>query len=92
MALSAYGSASGLVTAKGTATGIGQVVVKFFDATTSDPNPVITATTAVDGSWSLSQVVPGAYRVQFDASATAYLSSWSDGHRTRGDVHVASHC
>jgi len=90
MALSAYGSASGLVTAKGTATGIGQVVVKFFDATTSDPNPVITATTAVDGSWSLSQVVPGAYRVQFDASATAYLSSWSDGHRTRGEAAAVS--
>jgi len=85
-----YESASGLVTAKGTTTGIGQVVVKFFDATTSDANPVITATTAPDGSWSLSQVVPGAYRVQFDASATTYLSSWNDGHRTGGETAAVS--
>ncbi len=34
-----YASASGVVTAGGTSTGIGSVVVSFFDAATSDPQP-----------------------------------------------------
>ena len=90
--LDKYATASGVVVADGTTTGIGSVVVKFFDATTTDLNPVITTTTASDGSWSLTALVPGTYKVQFDGSATDYMSRWFDAKATRdeaGQVVVA---
>jgi len=81
-----YASASGIVTADGTTTGIGSVVVKFFDATKTDLNPVVTATTASNGQWSLTSIVPGTYKVQFDGSETDYMSRWFDAKSTRDEA------
>jgi hypothetical protein len=81
-----YASASGLVTADGTTTGVGSVVVKLFDAAKTDLNPVITATTASNGQWSLTSIVPGTYKVQFDGSGTDYMSRWFDGKSTRDEA------
>ena len=81
-----YASASGLVTADGTTTGVGSVVVKFFDAAKTDLNPVITATTASNGQWSLASIVPGTYKVQFDGSETDYMSRWFDAKSTRDEA------
>jgi hypothetical protein len=74
--LEKYASASGLVTEKGTTNGIAAVVVKLFDAASTDPNPEFAATTGPDGSWSLDQLAPGTYKVQFDGASTDFLDRW----------------
>ncbi|HET7723678.1 MAG TPA: carboxypeptidase regulatory-like domain-containing protein, partial [Propionibacteriaceae bacterium] len=81
--LEKYASASGIVTEKGTTTGIAGVVVKLFDAATTDPNPEFAATTGPDGSWSIDHVAPGTYKVQFDGTGTAFLDRWYPGQAGR---------
>ena len=71
-----YASASGTVVETGTSKGIATVVVKLFDASSESPNAVFAATTGPDGSWSIAEVAPGSYTVQFDSSDVGYLSSW----------------
>lgn len=88
--LAKYASASGVVTEKGTATGIAAVVVKFFDAATTDPNPLFAATTGPDGSWSIAQVAPGSYKVEFDPNGTDFVDHWYLGSSSRVDAATVS--
>lgn len=80
--LAKYASASGVVTVKGTATGIAAVVVKLYDASTTSPNPEYASTTGPDGSWAL-DVAPGTYVVELDGTSTQYATAWHGG-ATRG--------
>ncbi len=88
--LAKYASASGVVTEKGTSTGIATVVVKLFDASTEDPNPLFAATTGPDGSWSIAQVAPGSYKVEFDPNGTDFVDHWYLGSSTRTDAATVS--
>lgn len=80
--LEKYASASGTVTEKGTSSGIAAVVVKFFEASSQSPNPVFTATSGPDGTWSIQEVAPGAYKVQVEGPS-GFLGRWLDSSAGR---------
>jgi hypothetical protein len=88
--LEQYASASGIVTEKGTTTGIATVVVKLFDASTQSPNPDFAATTGPNGSWSIAHVAPGSYKVQFDGTASVFQSEWYEKSSSRDAATAVS--
>jgi hypothetical protein len=81
--LEQYAWAGGQVTLDNTSTGIASVVVKFFDATGTDANPKFGTTTGADGTWQLAGIVPGSYKVQFDAGVAEDPSRRYPGARRR---------
>ena len=68
---------SGRVTDVSTGAGVGGVQVTVFDEVNG--GSVGTATTAGDGSYSLSGLPPGTYAVQFQAASGNYLPEFYDG-------------
>jgi hypothetical protein len=85
-----YASASGVVTEKGTTAGVSAVVLKFFDASTIDPNPLFAATTGPDGSWSIAHVAPGTYKVQFDGTDVGFYGNWYGDAASRDQASAIS--
>ena len=75
-ALTGLGSLSGLVRASDTGHPVAGVVVKLFPPSSSDPNPVATATTDAAGSYTVADIAAGTYVIQFDAANTDYRSIW----------------
>lgn len=74
----------------GAGTGIAGVLVKLFDATTTSADPAYTVTTDGTGTFALADLVPGSYKVQFDASQVAYMTQWYYGVSTRDQAEVVS--
>lgn len=88
ISLDQYGSIAGRATAATGGAGVGGVRVRFFDAASSDPNPVDTVTTTADGNYVLETLPSGRYLLQFDAAETDYRSLWWDGAATRDEADV----
>ena len=84
--LDQYASASGKIVQEGTTTGISNVHVKLFDTTSPSGNAAYIATTDAGGAWSQSDIVPGVYKVQFDASDTDFMTQWYEGKSTSDDA------
>ena len=77
-----YATATGIVT-DASAVGIGDVDVKFYDATSSSSVPVLTTTTAPNGTYLASALPPGSYKVQYDAARVPFMTRWHDLATTR---------
>ncbi len=87
--LEQYASASGRSSRRAQARGSLGRVVKLFESCSQSPNAVVAATTGPDGSWSLADVAPGGYKVQFDWSQVGFRSGWFGG-TTRDTASVVS--
>lgn len=87
--LQKYASVHGAVT-DAAASGIGDVVVKLFDATTSDVNPVKELATVGSGTFVITDVVPGSYKVQYDASGVSYMTRWYNLASTRDQATIVT--
>ncbi|MHA3837558.1 carboxypeptidase regulatory-like domain-containing protein [Terrabacter sp. AAH1] len=83
-------TASGLVSAADGSGPIAGVVVKALTHGSADFTPVATATTGSTGAWTMTDLPPGDYDLQFDASDTAYLSQWWSAATTRDRAGVLS--
>ncbi|WP_461050906.1 beta strand repeat-containing protein [Terrabacter koreensis] len=83
-------TASGQVSAADGSGPVVGVVVKALVHGSADFTPVATATTGSTGSWSMTDLPPGDYDLQFDASDTAYLSQWWSGAASRDTAGILS--
>ena len=63
--------------------GIGNVVIKLYDATTASANFSYEFTTPGSGAFEITHVVPGSYKVMYDASNAAYMTRWYNLASTR---------
>ncbi|GAB3880350.1 beta strand repeat-containing protein [Terrabacter terrigena] len=83
-------AASGQVTAADGSGPVAGVVVKALPHGAAGFTPAATATTGSTGAWSMTDLPPGDYDLQFDASDTAYLSQWWSSATSRADASIIS--
>lgn len=73
--LQKYATVRGTVT-NSSASGIGNVVIKLYDATTASANASYQFITTGSGTFEITHVVPGSYKVMYDASGASYMTRW----------------
>jgi hypothetical protein len=81
--LQKYASASGTVLGSVTKTGVSGVAVHLYDAGSVSQDTAYTTSTSADGSWVLANIVPGTYKVKYDAAGTHFMTLWYDQKSTR---------
>lgn len=72
--LQKYASASGMVVGSGTTTGVSGVGVRLYAAGSVSQDAAYTTSTSANGSWILANIVPGTYKLKYDAAGTHFMT------------------
>ncbi len=82
-----YATVTGTVS-DGSGHGISPVDVKLYDATSSSTTPVATTTTALNGTFQVPDLLPGSYKVEYDAARVLFMTRWYNLASTRDQATI----